>query len=408
MFSMSVALHNVPHNVRHIVHVDLDAFYLGVERVLDPSLHGKPAVVGGGGEGNGGVVLSASYEARLAGVRSGMPLADARRRCPDLVSVRPRHRLYGRASHAVFKLMTEFTPVVQQVSVDEAYLDLTGMDRVAGPPLDVAAALQREVKQRLRLDVTAAVSTTRVVSKVATGLIKPRGLLRIAPGCEASFFAPLAVGRLPGVGKVTRRRLHEVGLFTLGDVQRSSPDDLRRDLGRMGPAFQARAHGIDRTPVRRLRGRRSIGHQRALGRDVSDLTELEERLRALLEEGMWRMRGEGLACRTVEVALRYPDMRVRSLHATLDHPTDIDTETWPVAQRLLRRMHRERATVGRIAVRFSNLVDHHHQLSLVEPQRTRDRQHDLMRAVDSIRARHGGEAIGYAAVRLPTHKAAAS
>ena len=404
MFSMSVA----PHNVPHIVHVDLDAFYLGVERVLDPSLHGKPAVVGGGGEGDRGVVLSASYEARKAGVRSGMPLADARRRCPDLVSVRPRHRLYGRASRAVFKLMTEFTPVVQQVSVDEAYLDLTGTERASGPPLDVAAYMQREVKRRLRLDVTAAVSTARLVSKVATGLIKPRGLLRIAPGCEASFFAPLAAGRLPGVGKVTRRRLDEVGLFTMGDLQGACPDDLRRDLGRMGPSLRSRAHGIDRTPVRRLRGRRSIGHQRTLGHDVSDLTELEERLRALLEEGMWRMRGESLACRTVEVALRYPDMSVRSLHATLDHPTDIDVETWPVARRLLRRMHRRRAAVRRIGVRFSNLVSHHHQMSLVEPQRVRDRQHDLMRALDSIRARHGGEAIGYAAVRLPTHKAATS
>ena len=391
---------------RHIVHVDLDAFYLGVERVVDPSLRGKPAVVGGGGEGNRGVVLSASYEARLAGVRSGMPLADARRRCPDLVSVRPRHRLYGRASRAVFKLMKEYTPVVQQVSVDEAYLDLTGTERASGPPLDVAAAMQREVRRRLRLDVTAALSTTRLVSKVATGLIKPRGLLRIAPGCEASFFAPLAARRLPGVGKVTRRRLDELGLFTLGDLQRAAPDELRRDLGRMGPSLRTRAHGVDRTPVRRLHGRRSIGHQRTLGRNVSDLLELEERLRALLEEGMWRMRGEGLACRTVEVALRSPDLSVRSLHGTLDHPTDIDVETWTVAVALLRGLHRPGGPVRRIGVRFSNLVDGHHQMSLVEPQRVRDRQHELMRAMDRIRARHGGEAIGYAAVRLPTHKAA--
>ena len=383
---------------RAIVHVDLDAFFLGVECVLDPSLRGRPAAVGG--SGNRGVILSASYQARVAGVRSGMPLAEARRRCPDLVSVPPRHRIYTRASQAVFRLLAARAPIVQQVSVDEAYLDLTGTERVSGSALEVARDLQREVRERFKLDVTAAVSTSRLVSKIATGLVKPRGVIEVDPGCEASFLAPLAVGRIPGVGPVARRRLEDLGLMTIGDLQARSEGDLRLALGRMGAALRERAFGLDPAHARGHRGRRSIGHQRTLSQDVCDLGELEGRLRALLEEAMWRMRCQALVCRTVEVALRNPDMSVRSLHRTLDVPTDIDLEVWQVAVRLLRRLHARRGRVRRLGIRLSNLTRGFHQLALVEPQRSRDRRHDLMKAVDHIRERHGVKSIGYAPARL--------
>ena len=333
-------------------------------------------------------------------MRSGMPLAEARRRCPDLVSVRPRHRLYSRASRAVFRLISERAPIVQQVSVDEAYLDLTGTERVSGDALDVARRLQREVRERFRLDITAAVSSSRLVSKIATGLVKPRGVFEVERGREAAFLAPLAVGRIPGVGRVARRRLEDLGLFTIGDLQRRSECELRPALGRMGAALRERAFGLDPPTVRGHRGRRSIGHQRTLSRNVADLAELEQRLRGLLEEAMWRMRGEALVCRTVEVALRYPDLSVRSLHHTLDEPSDIDLEVWRVAARLLRRLHARRSQVRRIGIRLSNLTPGFHQLALVEPQRSRDRRHELMKAVDRIRARHGAESIGYAPARL--------
>jgi DNA polymerase IV len=381
---------------RSIIHLDLDAFFLGVERVVQPSLRGRPAVVGGGGSGNRGVVLSASYEARVSGVRSGMPLAQARRLCPELISVKAHHDLYRRASKAVFRLVGERAPVVQQVSVDEAYLDLTGADRAVGSPLEVADGLQREIRERFRLDVTVAVASNRLVSKIAAGVAKPRGLLAVDTGREARFLAPLAVGCMPGVGKVSRRRLEEIGLLTLGDVQQRSEEDLRAALGRFGPALRRRALGEDRSPVARGRGRRSIGHQRTLSNNVNDLAELEDRLRALLEEAMWRMRGEGLVCRTVEVEIRYPDLSVRSLHRTLERCTDIDTEVWAVARPLLRRLHDRRVGVRRLGVRLSNLTTAFHQLNLVEPERTRDRRHELMRAVDRIREQHGTACIGYA------------
>ncbi len=382
--------------LRTIAHLDLDAFFLAVERVVQPSLRSRPAVVGGGGSGNRGVVLSASYEARLSGVRSGMPLAQARRLCPDLISVKAHHDLYRRASKAVFRLVAERSPVVQQVSVDEAYMDFTGADPAVGRPLDAVRDLQREIRDRFRLDVTAAIAPSRLVSKIAAGVAKPQGLLAVEPGREARFLAPLPVGRMPGVGKVARRRLEELALFTLGDVQARSEDDLRAALGRFGPALRRRSLGEDRSAVARGRGRRSVGHQRTLGQTVFDLAELEDRLRALLEEAMWRMRGEGLVCRTVEVEIRYPDLRVRSLHRTLDRCTDIDTEVWTLARPLLGQLFDRSVGVRRLGVRLSNLTTAFHQLNLVEPERSRDRRHELMRAMDRIRQQHGTSSIGYA------------
>ncbi len=376
--------------------LDLDAFYLGVEMVCDPSLRGRPAVVGGGGSGERGVVLSASYEARITGVRSGMPLRDARRHCPELLCVPPRHKLYQRASKAVFQRIAEVTPVVQQVSVDEAYLDLGGTGRLLGDPLGALDRLQRDIRDEFRLDVTIGVGTSKVVSKVAGGLVKPRGLFQVAPGREAAFLAPLGVGRLPGVGPVSRRRLEELGIFTLGDLQRLGPDELGRGVGRVGKTLWKRAHGLDGARVTRRTARVSVGHQRTFGEDVVELTVLRGRLRSLLEEGMWRMRRMGFACRTVEVAIRYADFTDRSLHHTLARSTDIDLEVWQVAELLLRRLHRRRTAVRRVGVRFSNLVEGYHQLALVEQERGRDRRRELLRAVDDIRERHGAHVIGYA------------
>jgi len=377
--------------------LDLDAFYLGVEMVCDPSLRGKPAAVGGGGSGNRGVVLSASYEARVAGVRSGMPLIEARRRCPQLLTVTPRHRLYQRASRAVFRRIQEFSPTVQQVSVDEAYLDLGGTDRLLGSPVDAADRLQRAIRDEFRLDVTVGLGTSKVVAKVAAGLVKPRGLLAVAPGREPPFLAPLRVGRLPGVGPVSKARLQGLGLRTLGDIQRRGEDGMAEALGRLGRALWRRARGEDATRVQSGTKRVSVGHQRTFGDDVVEFRVLRARARALLEEGMWRLRGMGMSCRTVEVAVRYTDFSERSLHRTLPRPTDIDLEVWDLADGMLRELHRARRPGRRVGVRFSNLTEGHHQLGLMAPDRQRDRRRELLRAVDGIRETHGAHVIGYAA-----------
>jgi DNA polymerase IV len=376
--------------------LDLDAFYLGVEMVCDPSLRGKAAAVGGGGSGNRGVVLSASYEARRAGVKSGMPLIEARRHCPQLLTVTPRHRLYQRASNAVFRRIREVTPTVQQVSVDEAYLDLAGTDRLLGCPVDAADRLQRAIRDEFRLDVTIGLGTSKVIAKVAAGLVKPRGLLAVAPGREAAFMAPLRVGRLPGVGPVSRRRLEELGLLTLGDIQRRGGDGMTLALGRSGGALWQRARGEDGTRVRSGSKRVSVGHQRTFGNDEVEYPVLRARARALLEEGMWRLRGMGKSCRTVEVAVRYADFTERSLHRTLPQATDIDLEVWHLAEAMLRELHRRGQAMRRIGVRFSNLVEGYHQLALVAQDRQRDRRRELLRAVDGIRETHGAHVIGYA------------
>ncbi len=379
----------------HIALVDLDAFFLGVEMVVDPSLRGLPAAVGGGGTGRGGVVLSASYEARVHGVRSGMPLARARTLCPSLVTVTPHHKLYDRASRAVMDCMRKVAPVVQQVSVDEAYLDLTGTNGLQGPPLQVCARLQRQIRRRFGLDITVGLASNRLVAKIASGLAKPRGLLEVAPGHEASFLAPLGVGRLPGVGPVNKRRLEELALFTLGDLQRRSDEELRTALGPGGPSLRARAMGIDGSHVSSGSRRRSIGHQRALGRPVGDAQVLRDHVRSLLTSAMRRLRAGQLFCRTVEVAWRYPDMTQRSLHRTLDAPSDIDRDLWLAAEPLLDQLLAQQRPVNRIGLRLSNLEHGHHQLSLFDPERGRDRRHLLMHALDDIREQLGPGLIGF-------------
>lgn len=381
--------------VSQIALVDLDAFFLGVEMVVDPSLRGLPAAVGGGGSGNGGVVLSASYEARKHGVRSGMPLARARQLCPELHTVTPHHRLYDRASRAVMDCMRKVAPVVQQVSVDEAFVDLTGTTSLLGPALDVCARLQRQIRRRLGLDITVGLAANRLVAKIASGLAKPRGLLEVAPGHEASFLAPLGVGRMPGVGPVNKRRLEELALFTMGDLQRRSVEDLNSALGPGGGRLRARAFGIDGSHVSPSSRRRSIGHQRALGKAVGDAEVLRDHIRTLLASAMRRLRGGQLFCRTVEVAWRYPDMTNRSLHRTLPEPSDIDRDLWLAASPLLDQLLAEGRPVTRIALRLSNLEHGHHQLSLFDPGRGRDRRHLLMHALDDIRDQLGPGLIGF-------------
>ncbi len=388
---------------RQVLLVDLDAFYVGVERVVEPTLRGRPVAVGGGGSGQRGVVLSASYEAREAGVRSAMPIAHARRLCPDLTLVPARFELYQRASDAVFGLLSEAVPVCQQVSVDEAYLDLSGTRRLLGPSIDVAARLQRRVRERFRLDLTIGVSANKLVSKVAAGVVKPRGLVEVAAGGEARFLAPLGVGKLPGVGPVTRGRLEELALRTAGDLQVRADEELQLAFGRMGPALRQRALGRDDTPVAAGTGRGSIGHQQVLGRGVGEYAVLEARLRELVDSAMGRLRRGALACRTVEVSLRYEDFAVRSRHHTLRHPSDIDMEIWAAAQALLRRLHQRSAAVGRIAVRLSNLAPGFQQLGLFADEQRR-RQRDLLRAVDRIREVHGAGAIRFGGNGVPASR----
>ncbi|MCH2113072.1 MAG: DNA polymerase IV, partial [Planctomycetes bacterium] len=281
---------------RSVLHVDLDAFFVSVERVLDPSLRARPVVVGGSPERRG-VVAAASYEARAHGVRSAMPMARAMQICPDLVRVSGSHRVYRRASKAVSGILGEQVPVIEKVSVDEAYLDLTGTHMVLGKPVDTAEKIRREVRERLQLDLTVGVSRNRLVSKVASAFAKPQGLFEVHAGQEARFLAPLPVKLLPGVGPVTEKRLLEFNIARLGGLATTESWFLESVFGSHGPAMQQRARGEDDTPVCppwEQPREKSMGHEETFAEDTGEHAFLRAKLQELLASAARRMRQKGM------------------------------------------------------------------------------------------------------------------
>ncbi len=378
-----------PDRPRAVLHVDLDAFFVAVERVLDPRLNGRPVVVGGPPETRG-VVAAASYEARAFGVHSAMPMAQALRLCPGLVRVSGRHEVYARASRAVFNLIAGYAPVVEKVSVDEAYLDLTGTALIHGRAVDAAERMRREIRARLRLDVTVGVAHNRLVSKVASTFAKPRGLFDVQRGQAPRFFAPLPVQALPGVGPVTTARLRDFHIDFLGTLAGTESWFLERVFGAYGPAMQTRARGEDDTPVCPAWERpqaKSIGHERTFAQDTDDLRVLRGRLQELLEEATAAMRADGLLARTISVRVRYADFVTVSRDASLPQPSDHDQEWTPLAQELLARMVTRRTLVRLVGVRFGGLTRGFWQASLFAQERAAQRRR--LEVLDRLRARYG-------------------
>jgi DNA polymerase-4 len=294
-----------------ILHADLDAFYASVEQRDEPRLRGRPVIVGGG------VVLAASYEAKRRGVRTAMGCSQARRLCPDAIVVPPRMSAYTDASRAVFAVFDDTTPLVEGLSIDEAFLDVRGMERIAGTPRQIAARLRRRVRERVGLPITVGIARTKFLAKVASGVAKPDGLLIVPPAAELGFLHPLPVQRLWGVGPVTAEKLGAVGIATVGQVARMSERELIELLGRAsGRQLHALAHNRDRRRVTPGRRRRSMGAQRALGRRF-DATPaaLDTALVGLVDRLTRRLRAAHRLCRTVTIRLRFEDFtRVTRSH----------------------------------------------------------------------------------------------
>ncbi|MDP7062789.1 MAG: DNA polymerase IV [Planctomycetota bacterium] len=385
---------NFADRTRSILHVDLDAFFVSVERVLDPRLNGRPVVVGGSPEGRG-VVAAASYEARQHGIHSAMPMGQALRLCPDLVRVGGNHGMYSRASKAVFEIIGGYTPLVEKVSVDEAYLDLSGTHHLFGNALDAADKMRREVKERLRLDLTVGASSNRLVSKVASGFAKPCGLFDVRPGQEPRFFSPLPIKVMPGIGPVTAKRLHDFHIDQLGALASTERWFLEEVFGSYGPSMQRRASGVDETPVCppwERPERKSLGHERTFAEDTDDLKVLRGRLQRLLEQSCAQLRSEGLLARTLTVKLRYADFVTETRDLTLPQPSDHDLEWWEVAERQLERMLKKRRTLVRLlGVRFSGMERGFWQGGLFEQERVVQR--GRISVLDRIRSKYGEKAV---------------
>ena len=299
-----------------ILHADLDAFYASVEQRDDPKLRGLPVIVGGG------VVLSSSYEARACGVRTAMGGRQARRLCPQAIVVPPRMSAYSDASKAVFEVFEQTTPLVEALSIDEAFLEVGGLRRVSGTPAEIAAQLRRDVLERVGLPITVGVARTKFLAKVASGVAKPDGLLVVPPDGELQFLHPLPVGRLWGVGPVTADKLNQKGIMTVGEVAGLAEPTLIAVLGRAsGRHIHALAHNRDPRPVQARRRRRSIGSQHALGRKPRSLEDIDAVLVGLVDRVTRRMRAAERVGRTVVLRLRFDDFSRATRSHTLVRAT---------------------------------------------------------------------------------------
>ncbi len=371
-----------------ILHADADAFFASVEQRDDPSLRGRPVIVGGG------VVLAASYEAKAYGVRTAMGGSRARGLCPHAVVVPPRMAAYAEASRALYALFEDTTPSVEGLSIDEAFLDVRGMERIAGTPWEIAVRLRRTARERLGLPLTVGIARTKHLAKIASAVAKPDGLLLVPPEDELAFLHPLPVERIWGIGPATAVRLHRIGVATAGELARVPEADLASVLGTATARhLYALANNHDPRPVRRRARRRSIGSQHAFGLRRALPAEIETDLVAIVDRVTRRLRAARRVGRTVVLRLRFGDYRRATRSCTLRHPT---AETRPIlaaARSLLvgAKPLIERRGVTLIGVTVANL-ENDLPLQLCLPFDA-DNGELLDAALDEIRTRHGPTAI---------------
>jgi DNA polymerase-4 len=369
-----------------ILHADLDSFYASVEQRDDPRLRGRPVIVGAG------VVLAASYEAKARGVRTAMGGASARRLCPNAVVVPPRMSAYSEASKAVFAVFEDTAPVVEGLSIDEAFLDVRGLDHISGTPVEIAVRLRQRVRAEVGLPITVGVARTKFLAKVASAVAKPDGLLLVAPERELEFLHPLPVEALWGVGRVTAAKLHERGITTVAQVAMLGEPELVSMLGRAsGRHLHALANNHDPRPVEVRRRRRSIGAQRALGRRRRSPEELAGVLIALVDRVARRLRAAHRVCRTVVLRMRFEDFSRATRSYTLREATDETPAILKAATGLLRasRPMFERRGLTLVGIALTNLSDAG-AVQLVLPF---DRARDLDAVMDRVRDRFGSSAI---------------
>jgi len=372
-----------------ILHVDLDAFFAAVEQRDRPELRGRPVIVGGGGPNDRGVVSAASYEARAFGVRSAMPLRTAGALCRGAVFLPVDGAKYGRVSRQVMAILRRFTPRVEQVSIDEAFLDVAGSEGLFGDGPTIAAAIKHAIRDELGLTASVGVASTKLVAKVASELRKPDGLVVVPLGNEAAFLAPLPIARLWGVGPQTRQRLTDYHVRTIGDLAALAPDVLVRRLGAQGRELTARAQGIDTSPVSDGQDAKSVSHEHTFAVDTHDGDEIERSLLALSEGVSGRLRASGLKAATITVKVRDAAFETRTRQRTLDEPTDMTEVIWRTALELARPQTRGR-TIRLLGVGASNFGERT-QLGLFAEGD--DRRRRVVEAADAVRSRFGPRAI---------------
>ncbi|MHB8868938.1 MAG: DNA polymerase IV [Thermoleophilia bacterium] len=373
---------------RAIAHLDLDAFFASVEENVDPSLRDKPVIVGGGERG---VVSTCNYIARRFGVHSAMPMRTARRLCPQAVVLPGNHRLYGEYSRRFTKVLQEYSPLIEKVSIDEAYVDLTGTERLLGPVIRTCRAIQRRVQEELDVSVSIGLATNKLVAKVASDFEKPRGFTVVRPGNEAVFLAALPVERLPGVGPVMLAQLRDRGVVTIGDLATVPERLLRLSFGEVGEMLARRARGEDPRQVTPREPVKSISRETTFEEDTTDTALLESTLIRLTEDVCRRLRRQRLEARTVTVKIRYSDFITHTRSHTLRRPLDVDEALFEEVLALFREARQRRYRIRLVGVGLSNLVPRAWQDDLFDQELPLLRDLDLK--LDAIREKYGRNAI---------------
>jgi DNA polymerase-4 len=383
-----------PVEQRSILHIDMDAFYASVEQRDNPALRGKPVVVGGGS--NRGVVAAASYESRVFGIRSAMPMAEARRRCPDLCRVAPRMSHYQDVSREIFAVFREFTPLVEGLSLDEAFLDVTASRKLFGSARDIATAVKKSIRERTQLTASVGAANNKLVAKIASDLDKPNGLVVITDANLHEKLDPLPVAVIPGIGKETQTRLRRIGVNTIADLCHASDRDLEPIFGRFTSKTRDRAAGIDDRPVVPSRAEKSISAEETYETDLSDRGDMERQLLRLADRTSARLRKARLAAGTVQVKIRQSDFRTFTRQKSLQPPGNGTDQIFDLARAMLRDWlaRNPGARIRLLGVGGSKLAPAGQNDLFAGRDATPGSEVD--RTVDEIRDRFGNTALGRA------------
>jgi DNA polymerase IV len=377
----------------------MDAFFVSVEELFDPSLKGKPVVVGGQREERG-VVSAASYAARKFGVHSAMPLRTAAKLCPHAIFVNGHPDRYRECSDRVHRVLTSFSPLVEMASIDEAYLDMTGTERLHGPPLRAAHALHARMKTDTQLNCSVGIGISRLVAKVSSAKAKPNGVLWVVPGQEAKFLAPLDVRDIPGVGKVTEQNLHALGIKQVGDLSRFEDAVLEEKFGKWGLALAGKSRGEDAggwfdNEVGADTDARSISHEHTYNQDTANVEQIESTLMRLSEMVGRRLREAGLHARTIQLKLRYKDFTTITRAHSLPSVTQLDTEIFEQIRLLFRKNWKKGIPIRLLGVHVSSFEAAAGQGNLLEGDR-RQRWEKALSAVDRLRDKFGDSSVSLA------------
>jgi DNA polymerase-4 len=374
----------------------MDAFFVSVEELFDPSLKGK-AVVVGGQRHERGVVSAASYEARKFGVHSAMPLRTAAKLCPHAIFVDGHPDRYRACSEKVHNVLTSFSPQVEMVSIDEAYLDMTGTERLHGPPMLAAHKLHHKMKSETQLNCSIGIGTSRLIAKVGSGKAKPHGVLYVVPGQEANFLAPLDVRDIPGVGKVTEQKLHALGVRTVGDIANRDSNLIKEHLGKWGLDLAGKARGEDAGAwfdgtIGEAEAAKSISHEHTYDNDTANLEQIEATLMRLSEMVGRRLREQKFHARTLQLKLRYKDFTTITRARTIDAPTQLDNEIFRHIRNLFHTNWRSGTEVRLLGVQASSFEEAPAQGNLLQAGAL-DKWDQALSAVDRLRDKFGETSV---------------